>query len=459
MKSSISKNNYTNQEQISTPDLFAHTKRFFVFFKTYRDEMGLAFLGVFLFFVASNTQSGWLYFVIALIAGLLFASYVQSVLNLRKLKITRSFAPAAVEDEKINVSLMVQNQSRIPKYLLLMKDIFPALPPDSKNEKLAVTYVEKSGKASVSYKARCHRRGVYKFSKVQVESTGFLGLFYIKRQIEASSHKLVVFPKTYRLDRFILDNVSPYFSKSDKTYSMTGTSYDFMGIREYIPGHETRHIHWPSTAKTNKLMIKEFDDIATHALTVIPDLHEGAEFGFDKENTFEDIIRSAATLLSECKRKGYTFNLFTYSAKGFTAEKNLSVKKGMFRLAEIEPDAETPLEESFYEVKKRLNNLDHVFILKTLPFKDIETLTSLLEERVFITVVFYDPVSYIINKKDQLGTEYEDALKTAETIRQVCIEQMGHLKQRGISAGIYQQGEPLNSVFSFKRSLNVIQTA
>ena len=30
-------------------------------------------------------------------------------------------------------------------------------------------------------------------------------------------------------------------------------------VREYLPGDKLVHIHWPSTARSNQLMTKEFD--------------------------------------------------------------------------------------------------------------------------------------------------------------------------------------------------------
>jgi uncharacterized protein (DUF58 family) len=48
------------------------------------------------------------------------------------------------------------------------------------------------------------------------------------------------------------------------------------GLREYVQGDPPSHIHWPTVAKTDKLMVKEFDQERAGALWIALDLHAGA---------------------------------------------------------------------------------------------------------------------------------------------------------------------------------------
>ena len=40
------------------------------------------------------------------------------------------------------------------------------------------------------------------------------------------------------------------------------------GLREYIQGDPPSHIHWPTVAKTDRLMVKEFDQERAGALWI-----------------------------------------------------------------------------------------------------------------------------------------------------------------------------------------------
>lgn len=423
-------------------NIFART---FKFIGRYFDEISLLFLAGFLYYVASNTQSGWLYFVVAIIAGALTLSFILSIFNLRKLRFTRKYSETNFEDGKTRVYITVINDSRIPKFMLLLEDKFPSLDPDEKNEKILVPYIEGKGKVTVSYEQRCYKRGVFRFGRIVVESYGLLSFFYMKKRFVALPDKLVVFPKTYRLDHFLLNNVSPYFARQENTYNVMGRSHDFLGIREYTPGEEIRFIHWPTSAKVGKLMIKEFKEIATHSLTVVIDTNKDATFGEGRNTTTEDMYRIGATLLKVAKQKRYSFDLFARSNGRIIQDRNLSSIKGMYRLAEIENISPVILDQDLDEISGSLNSLDHVYILKTLPFTDLEPLGGMMSKKVFVTVIFFDPLSY--------AGEFDENL---EHLRELDYDsQIRELKSMGVNAYKYSRGTSLNTILSFRRPINV----
>ncbi len=419
--------------------------RAYKFISKYFDELSLLFLAGFLYYVASNTQSGWLYFVVAIISGALTLSFILSSLNFRKLRITRKFSETNFEDGKTKVNLTVINDSRFPKFMLLIEDKFPSLDPDEKNEKILVPYIEGKGKINVSYEQRCYKRGVFRFGRITIESYGLLSFFYMKKKITASPDKIIVFPRTYRLDHFLLNNVSPYFARQENTYNVMGRSHDFLGIREYTPGEEIRFIHWPTSAKLGKLMIKEFKEIATHSLTVIIDTNKNATFGEGRNTTTEDMYRIGATLLKVAKQKRYSFDLFARSNGKIVQDRNLSSLKGMYRLAEIENISPIQLDQDLDEITGSLNSLDHVYILKTLPFTDLEPLSRMMSKKVFVTVIFFDPKSY--------AGEFD---KNLERLKEIDYShQIDRLKSMGVNAYLYTRGSSLNSILSFRRPINV----
>ncbi|MCD4784863.1 MAG: DUF58 domain-containing protein [Candidatus Eremiobacteraeota bacterium] len=414
----------------------------------YGGEIGLSVLAGFLFFVATNTQSGWLYFIVAMIGALLLMTFIQGKMNLRKLRIKRKFAGVSSEDGKINVKLILINESRFPKYMLLLQDQFPSLEPDKKDEKIVVTYIPGRERVEVSYSVRCYSRGILRFGEILIESMGLLGLFYTKKKIRAENERLIVFPRTYRLDHFILDNVSPYFAREEKTCILTGKSHDFLGIQEYSPGQEIRCIHWPSSAKQGKLMIKEFKEIATHSMSVVLDTHIYSDIGKGRESTTEDIIRTSATLLKSAKKRRYTYDLYSHIDSNLIIDKNLSSKKGMYRLAELDSNSEFPLEQDLFEVISRVQALDHLYILKTYPFENLDVIKKTLERRIFTIVIFFNPGSYIDD--DELD---EDAKK----IKGINYDsQLKELREIGISAYVYNKGTPLNELLTFRRPVNAV---
>lgn len=428
--------------------LFHYIGKAYRFIMRYRGEIGLLTLASFLFFVATNTQSGWLYFIVAMIGALLLMTFIQGKMNLRKFRIKRKYAGASSEDGKLNVKLTIINDSRFPKYMLLLQDKFPSLEPGKKDEKIVVPYIPGRDRVEVSYSVRCYGRGIFRFGEILVESMGLLGFFYSKKKVRAKNERLIVFPRTYRLDHFILDNVSPYFAREEKTYMFTGKSHDFLGIQEYSPGQEIRYIHWPSSAKQGKLMIKEFKEIATHSMSVVLDTHIYSDIGRGRESTTEDIFRTAATLLKTAKKRRYTYDLFAHNDDRLIIDKNLSSKKGMYRFAELDSNSELPLEKDLLEIISQVQSLDHLYILKTYPFEDLEIIKKARERRIFTTVIFFNPGSYIDDNEQD-----EDAKK----IKLIDYDsQLKKLREMGISCHVYNKGTPLNQLLTFRRPVNAV---
>ncbi|MCE1245762.1 MAG: DUF58 domain-containing protein [Firmicutes bacterium] len=422
-------------------NIFKKIRDIFLFIVSIRAEIGLILLGVFLFFVATNIQSGWMFFVVAMIFGVLGLSLAQSLSSVSRLRIVRRFPETCAEDDEITVHLTIYNDSKKPKYMILIQDTFPALFPEQKDEKILIDYIAGMNKTEVTYKVRCYHRGVHRFQKVKVESAGLMGFFSFTRNVVAENDRIVVFPMSYRLDNFILDNISPYFARDDKTYMTTGKSHDFLGIREYEPGQEIRFIHWPSTAKLGKFMVKEFKEIATHSLSLIFDANECASVGSGRDTAGEDMFRAAATLLKSAKKKRYSFDLYVRSGESVIADKNLGEKKGMFRFAELNYDTEIKLEDNMPHISRYIGPLDHIYILRVLPFEDIKHLQALLDKKAFVSVVFFHPESYAPEEEKEKYSELTDVYNA----------QIVELARMGVSAHIYGKGSSLSRLLAFKR--------
>jgi uncharacterized protein (DUF58 family) len=73
-------------------------------------------------------------------------------------------------------------------------------------------------------------------------------------------------------------------------------SAEFSGLREYRRGDNPRHIHWPTTARSNTLMVKEFEPLASASLNIIMNLSKDSNIGFGKHSSFEYAVRTAASI-------------------------------------------------------------------------------------------------------------------------------------------------------------------
>ena len=110
--------------------------------------------------------------------------------------------------------------------------------------------------AHAAYRLPTERRGVYDLGPLQVALSDPLGL--ATAVVEAAPRtRLTVYPR--------IDAVAPPPSThgddplagADHPRALTGGGEDFYALRPYVRGDDLRKVHWPSTAKTDDLMLRQ----------------------------------------------------------------------------------------------------------------------------------------------------------------------------------------------------------
>jgi uncharacterized protein (DUF58 family) len=124
-----------------------------------------------------------------------------------------------------------------------------------------------------------YRRGIIDIGPVTTVRTDPLGT--LKREAAwADVHRLFVHPKTVAVP----STSSGFVRDLEGTPSRDVVAEDiaFHQIREYQPGDGRRHVHWKSTAKTGRLMVRQFEETRRARLALVLGMHED-EFATDDE--------------------------------------------------------------------------------------------------------------------------------------------------------------------------------
>jgi uncharacterized protein (DUF58 family) len=74
----------------------------------------------------------------------------------------------------------------------------------------------------------------------------------------------------------------------------------FVSMREYVPGDDPRMIHWPTTARTGTLMVREHVEVRRPEFTIVLDTAEHV----GSPDDFEESVDVAATLAVHALRTG-----------------------------------------------------------------------------------------------------------------------------------------------------------
>jgi len=125
------------------------------------------------------------------------------------------------------------------------------------------------------------------------------------RKLAGGATPLLVYP---RIEQLILPRdlgARRSLSVSPLRQPTAATGEDFYTLREYVEGDDLRKIHWPSTAKRQRYMIRQEETPWHNRATIVLDDRASAYEG----EAFERAVEGAASLVDLYHRSGYTFRL------------------------------------------------------------------------------------------------------------------------------------------------------
>ncbi|MHC1784812.1 MAG: DUF58 domain-containing protein [Anaerolineaceae bacterium] len=144
--------------------------------------------------------------------------------------------------------------SFFPKIWLEIRDQSSLL--GENGSKVLSSVKRKDHRSYIAY-SLLYRRGLIPLGPTRISAGDPLGMFQKSKEYLATD-ALLVFPYFCKLKNFPLKPglLPGGNSMRRKTYEVTPYA---AGIREYVTSDSMSRIHWPSSAKRGRLMVKEFD--------------------------------------------------------------------------------------------------------------------------------------------------------------------------------------------------------
>ena len=119
---------------------------------------------------------------------------------------------------------------------------------------------------------------------------------------------------------------------------------EVVGSREYYQGDPLRHIHWRNTARLGKLAVKELEDTAERAVTIL--LDPSFDLGDGRETTLEYAVKLAASVGLHVIRSGESIRLLAGHLRGEWSDSETFLKE----LALLQPSESPHLDEAIAEL-------------------------------------------------------------------------------------------------------------
>jgi uncharacterized protein (DUF58 family) len=186
---------------------------------------------------------------------LLGISYTWSYFSVRGIQISRTARTLRAQvgqvfEERYEVS----NNSRIPRLWLEVKD--ESSLPGSEGSRV-ITLLEPRQSRSYLARTRLMERGVFLLGPTVLISGDMFGLFPVNSKIE-TQEELLVYPLMVEVQNF--PNLPGLLPGGEalrrRTQQVTPNA---SGVREYVTGDPLNRIHWLSSVRRDKLIVKEFE--------------------------------------------------------------------------------------------------------------------------------------------------------------------------------------------------------
>ena len=375
--------------------------------------------------------------------AMMIVTYIYVHYIIKKIQIKRETTDKAIEDELVPVYLQIESIFWFPIRWICIKDYFGAeMYCDRQHEYLITQFDLWCKKQSIQYFARCAAgRGKYNIGPIDVVATDPLGIWILSKELQVVD-QILVLPAIVKLKSLSPHGRQKLHFSGIRTSHKAGLSYDFCGTREYRSGDSLRYIHWPATARTSKLIIKEFQQITTSRIVIFLDLYRKSLQGFRPTN-LDYAIKIAGSVAKYAVDHSYEFRLIAVGEKDYNFHYGKSEAHLQWLLEEMalmKPSGDKSLLELLQEYAPLIPSGEEVVVIFSShigdPQRYLQVLTMLQNRNISVTAVFLVATSFkILQEYDGIDSYMEES-----DLPQMCMA-------RGIHVVVVEKGADIARCF------------
>ncbi len=234
-----------------------------------RHRRTAVFLMALVALIGGLTTGRDIWFNLAYLLGLLLIiSFIWSWININWLHLSRLTRTRRTQvGRPLEERFELRNTSIVPKLWLEVRDN-ATLPGHFSSRVIGNLGPRRSYSWRVT--TLCRQRGRYQLGPLQLRTSDPFGFFPLTRELAQTSN-VVVYPMTFDIHSFVLPIgiLSGGDALRRRTHYVTTNA---AGVRDYAPGDSFGRIHWPSTARRNRLIVKEFELDPLADIWIVPDM-------------------------------------------------------------------------------------------------------------------------------------------------------------------------------------------
>lgn len=244
---------------------------------------GIIFLGVLVVvgFAAWNTGNNLLFLVFSVLASTLLISWAAARVSLRDLVVSARYPDHIYAGEPAPVIVTLRNTKRLfPSFSILVEARGPLNKDETggkrkrlrqRFEKRALAYfmyVPHRAAADQRVEQLFRERGHALITGFELSTRFPFGFFRRRRRLRARQVDIIVYPKPEPIG----DELHLLPMNAGRLASVRrGVGHDLLSLRDYQPQDDLRHVDWKATARSRRLIVREFTAEDERRVTVALD--------------------------------------------------------------------------------------------------------------------------------------------------------------------------------------------
>ena len=217
--------------------------------------------------------------------------------------VTRQLRPNLVhEGDQAGVTVQLTNTGTRTLRNVVLEDTVSNLG----SARFAIGKLRRGQTVTATYQILCRPRGIYMVGPASIAVQDPLRMATSTFATE-DGDRLIVYPSIEDLEGFpVVRGLDPTVHAARPEFSHQGGE-DFFTLREYQLGDDLRRVHWPSSAKRDRLMIRQLETPWQARALVMFDPRTAS---FETSAAFERGVRGAASVTRHLMKLGFSADLW-----------------------------------------------------------------------------------------------------------------------------------------------------
>lgn len=314
--------------------------------------------------------------------------------------------------------------------------------------------LDKNSEKTFTYDLRPTNRGEFDFGNINIFVKSKIGLFK-RRFIFDEKQSVPVYPSFIQMRKFEMYAISNRLTDIGiKKIRRLGHTMEFDQIKEYVRGDDIRSINWKATARSQNLMVNQFQDERSQQVVNVIDMGRVMKMPFDGLNLLEYAINTSLVISNIALIKDDKAGLVTFSNKDSIVVRPEKKRTHIRKIQESLYNLNTNFMESDYErlivnLRTHLNQRSLVLL-----YTNFETFSSMERQLPYLKRIARDHLLVtIFFENTELTSLLEKDSENLDDIYVKTVAEKFNYEKKQIIKSLTQHG--IHSILTPPKELSV----